>query len=176
MAGAGWICFIPNVGWQLFIFIIPSGDNCVISSIKLNHKSTQLVNRPASCWESHTSGGETSHLNERDGSEIKRRRPVEGDPQHGHSLACWQLPPKSLPQWCQSRQHIACITHLLMRKKCSVHERKHVLLLRIFGLSCSCPKWKHFISFLDEMLAMIESFKCNQGPIQEHLVQHLLSA
>lgn len=80
MSGAGWTPFTPNVGWQLFILIIPSGDNCVISSIKLNHKSTQLMNRPAHCWESHTHrGGETSHLNERYGDEIKRRH-AQGDP------------------------------------------------------------------------------------------------
>lgn len=48
--GLHWLTsLVSNVLWQCFILIIPSGDNCVISSIKLKHKSIQLVTSLMSC-------------------------------------------------------------------------------------------------------------------------------
>lgn len=48
--GLHWLTsLVSNVLWQCFIPIIPSGDNCVISSIKLKHKSIQLAISLMSC-------------------------------------------------------------------------------------------------------------------------------
>lgn len=47
--GLHWLTSASNVLWHCFIPIIPSGDNCVISSIKLKHKSIQLVINSMSC-------------------------------------------------------------------------------------------------------------------------------
>lgn len=44
--------------------------------------------------------------------------------------------------------HFACITYLLMRKECSAHERKHVLLCKDFWFELWMSKMKviYFLS------------------------------